>query len=388
MSEPLTIAMIGCGGMMGGHVCGYRTLWEKGLRDFRIVACCDIRPEAANTMAGQIAEFQGSRPAVYTSVEELLDRETNLRACDISVLHREHHTVACLCLQAGKHVTVEKPLSITMRAGKLMLDTAAAAGVKLHVAENYRRAVSERANNWAIKSGRIGEPWMLFWIDAGLRLWYWTWREHRMDAGAGWTLDGGVHFADLFRYHVGPVEEVYAVTRSFWPYRYSEREPLGGDLISVDVEDTMIAILKFEGMSTVGQWTLTSQCHGAGFGKRAIYGSEGMLDWSQGLKTDSIELSREELEAEFRKSLTEEQREQFFPRGIEDTVAHELKEFIDACLYDMPMETDGLEGYKAEAICYAVYESAATGRPVRVAEVETLAVEEYQRDINESLGFL
>jgi len=388
MSEPLNLALIGCGSMMGGHVRGYRALWEHDLRDFRIVACCDVRRDAAEAMAGQIAEFQGARPAVYAGVDDLLDRQADLQACDVSVLHREHHTVACACLRAGKHVTIEKPLSITMRAGKLMLDAAAEAGVKLHVAENYRRAPSERAHNWVIKSGRIGEPWMVYWIDAGLRLWYWTWREHRMDAGAGWTLDGGVHFADMFRYHLGPVEQVYAVTRAFWPYRYAEREPLGGDLIEVDVEDAMIAILQFERPQMVGQWTLCSECRGGGFGKRAVYGSEGMLDWSAGLRTEGVELSREELVAEFMGSLSEEDRERFFPRGIEDTVAHELKEFVDACLHGAPMETDGLEGYKAQAICYAVYESAATGQPVKVADVEALAVEEYQRDINESLGLI
>jgi len=384
--DQLNIAMIGCGGMMGAHVNGFRELWNRDLRNFRIVACCDIRREAAEAFADQVAEFQGSRPAVYTDVETLLAKQSDLDACDISVAHRQHHLVAVPCLQAGKHVTIEKPLAITMRAGKLMLDAAAQAGVKLHVAENYRRALSERANNWAIKSGRIGEPWMVFWIDAGLRRWYWTWREHRMEAGAGWTLDGGVHFADLFRYHIGPVKEVYAVTRAFWPHRYRDESDLTAGLIDVDVEDAMIAILKFEGVPAVGQWTLTSACLGEGWGKRAVFGSEGMLDWSMGLRAGDVNLSRGELEAEFLASLSEDERERYFPRGIFDTIAHELKEFIEAVLYDAPMETDGLEGYKAEAICYSVYESATTGRPVNVADVEALAVEEYQRDINESLG--
>lgn len=386
MADQLNIALIGCGGMMGGHVNAYRELRAKGFDDFRIVACCDVRPDAARAYADRIGEFQKPKPAVYSSVEDLLARQDDLRACDISVLHREHHVVAAMCAEAGKHVTIEKPLAITMRAGKAMLDACAAAGVKLHVAENYRRALSERANNWAIKTGRIGEPWMVYWIDAGLRLWYWTWREHRMDAGAGWTLDGGVHFADMFRYHIGPVEEAYAVTRAFWPHRYEQADPLGGKIIDVDVEDCMIAILKFEGAPTVGQWTLASACHGGGFGRRAVYGSEGCLDWGAGLKSGDAEMDRQALEAAFMKSLGDDEREVYFPFGIMDTVAHELKEFIDAVLRGAPMETDGLEGYKAEAICYAVYESAATGRPVKTADVEALKVEEYQKDINAALG--
>lgn len=386
MSEPLSIGLIGCGGMMGGHVSAYRELWERDVRDFRIVACCDVRREAAERMAEEIAEFQGTRPAVYADVAELLEREPDMQACDISVVHREHHTVAVACLSAGKHVTIEKPLAITMRAARQILDAAERAGVKLQVAENYRRSLRERSNNWVIKEGRIGEPWMVFWIDAGLRLWYWAWREHRMEAGAGWTLDGGVHFADLFRYHIGPVETVYAVTRAFWPYRYEQREPLGGRLIEVDVEDAMMAILQFEGRETVAEWTLTSQCRGWQWGRRAVYGSEGCLDWDRGLKTETLELSQDELHNEFMQSLSDEERERLFPRGIHNSVAHELKEFIDACLYGAPMETDGVEGYRAQAVCFAVYESHATGEAVRVADVEALAVEEYQRDINEALG--
>ncbi len=386
MSDCLNFALIGCGGMMRAHLRGFAQLWEHDIRNFRIVACCDINQDAANSLADDVAEFQGTRPDVYTSVDDLLDRADNIDACDISVLHREHHTVAVPCLQAGKHVLIEKPLGITMRAAKAILDAAAEAGVKLGVAENYRRAPHERAIQWAIEQGRIGEPWMVFWIDAGLRLWYWTWREHRMEAGAGWTLDGGVHFADLFRYHIGPVDEAYAVTRKFWPYRYSQREPLGGDLIEVDVEDCMIAILKFQRPEVVGQWTLTSEARGLQWGRRAIYGSEGCIDWSEGLRTDKLNIALGDLVTEFMSAIDADTREKMFPRGITDSVAQELNEFVEACLYDRDLETDGLEGYKAEAICYAVYESAQTGRPVKVADVEALSIEEYQRDINESLG--
>ena len=80
MSETLNLAMIGCGGMMGAHARGYRALWEKDIRNFRILACCDVRREAAEAMADQIADFQGQRPAVYETVEALLEGEADLQA--------------------------------------------------------------------------------------------------------------------------------------------------------------------------------------------------------------------------------------------------------------------------------------------------------------------
>ena len=148
----------------------------------------------------------------------------------------------------------------------------------------------------------------------------------------------------------------------------------------------MVAILQFENSPAVGNWLLTSQARGKQWSTRVLHGSEGALDWREGLFCGDLHVPRDKLEAEFMEALDEETRERYFPRGITDTVAHELKEFIDAVLYDAPMETDGLEGYKAEAVCLAAYESASAGRPVRVAEVEELAIEHYQGPINEALG--
>jgi len=385
MSDVLTIGMIGCGGMMGAHRRGYEALWNAGLRDFRIVACCDIDPARATSMAQEIATFQGTTPTVYSGVETMLGKEPDLAAVDISTVHREHHTVALPCFEAGKHVTIEKPLAITMRAGKLMLDAAEKAGTRFQVAENYRRAPEQRAIKWAVSSGRIGDVRMLFWVDVRERLWYWTWREHRQQAGGGWPLDGGVHFADLFRFHIGPVESLYAEVRTFFPKRYLDRESLSGEMVDVDVEDTTIADMRFAG-DVVGSWISTSAAPGWEFGGRAIYGSEGTVQWGRGLKSRSEELTMAQLIDQYMGQLDEDSKQKLFPGGVTDTVATELHEFIQACLHGGVIETDGLEGYKAMAICFALYESHALGAPVSLQDIEDLRHETYQADLNEGLG--
>jgi hypothetical protein len=45
-----------------------------------------------------------------------------------------------------------------------------------------------------------------------------------------------------------------------------------------------------------------------------------------------------------------------------------------------------MEGYRAEAVSIALYESAWLGRPVDLADVERLEVEGYQAEINQGLG--
>lgn len=384
MSERVRIGMVGCGGMAGAHRKGYQTLWEHGLRTFEVIAACDMDEGRAVKMADDVAAFQGKRPVVYADVEKMLSAEKTLTAVDIGATHRAHHTLAVACLEAGKHVTIEKPLAITLRAGKMIVEAAERAGVVLQVAENYRRSPEQRAIRWALRSGRIGKIRMIYWIDVGERLWYWTWREHRDQAGGGWSLDGGVHFADLFRYHVGNVRSLYAAVKAYHPIRYRNREPLE-DPVEVDVEDTTIAVLHFDD-DVLGQWTSTSAAPGFPFNQRVVYGEAGSIRWGEGLQSRTERLTMEQLVQEHQASLSEEEKERLFPRGITETVATELKEFVDAVLYGTPVETDGVEGYKAEAISIALYESAWSGKPVDLADVEALRVEGYQAEINRGLG--
>lgn len=384
MADRLTLGMVGCGGMAGAHRKGYQALWERGIRNFEIVATCDLARERAEKMADEVSAFQGKRPKAYATLKEMLKGEPGVAAVDISTVHREHHALAVACIEAGKHVTIEKPLGITMRAAKLILDAADEAGAVLQVAENYRRAPEERAANWALQEGRIGNVRMILWIDVGERLWYWAWREHKHQAGGGWPLDGGVHFADLFRYHVGEVRTVYAGVRACNPIRYKKHETLE-EPVEVDVDDTSLAVLTFDN-GVLGQWISTSAAPGHKFSQRVVYGDLGSFHWTEGLRTRTEQLTVEQLRAQYLDALDADERERLFPRGITDTVAIELKEFVDAVLLGTEVETDGLEGYKSEAVCLALYESAFLGQPVHVAQIERCELEGYQSEINQGLG--
>jgi predicted dehydrogenase len=265
-----------------------------------------------------------------------------------------------------------------------MLDSAAKAGTVFQVAENYRRSPEYRAINWAIKSGRIGKPRLMYWIDVGERRWYWSWREHRAEAGGGWILDGGVHHADLFRYHVGEVETVSARVATFDPMRYRNEETLQ-DPVRVDVEDSIMAVLTFHG-GALGEWSSTSAAPGEGFSRHGVYGDEGSLIFGGGLQTRDECLTMKQLVRKYMASLSAQEKERWFPGGVTDTVATELEEFFRAVRGGPQVEITGMEGYKDQAICEAVYESHALGAAVRVADIEALKLENYQRDLNQALG--
>lgn len=388
MGETLRIGLIGCGGMMGAHVKnGYAALSAAGYKAFEIVACCDVFSENAGKMAGAIAEWQGRKPQVYSQVDQLLSEERGLDAVDIVVTHSDHHRVAVPCIEAGKHVIIEKPLALTLRAGRKILDAAQARRVVLAVAENYRRSPVHRTVNWALQSGRVGRLRQLYWVDCRERLWYWGWRDEVDKAGGGWSLDGGVHFTDLMRYHLGPAARVTALSRQYNTLRYRNHEKKEGE-IQATIEDTTMALIEFESGVT-GVWVESIATPGKPLGTHIVYGDLGSLDFNDGLKLrDQAEATTvDALKEEFFRQLGEEEKRRLFPWGLQDGVAQEIHEFIEACLHGGSVETDGLEGYKAQAMCMAVYESQALGgQPVDMRRIEGLEIEAYQAALNRSVG--
>ena len=385
MAERIRMAMLGCGGISRSHVRGLEKLWKNDLKIFDVVAACDIVEEKATERAEQIEEFQGTAPRIYTDVEDMLAKESGLDAVDICSVHRTHHDLAVPCLEARKHVIIEKPLAVTMRTCRLIVDSAQQNGVVLAVAENYRRTPVHRAVNWAIRRGMIGKPRILIWQDVVEFLRTWGWRDLKDQAGAGWVLDGGVHYTDLFRYELGAeAQEVYAVSKAYMPYRFENPDAMEGR-VDVTVEDTTFAVIKFEG-DIIVQWTTCRAAPGKGFGGHVIHGSEGSIDLSGNVANREGTIDAKQLQTTFMESITADEKEKLFPSGITDTMAIELKDFADAIFTGSTPEVDGIEGLKDEAICLAVLESSWLNKPVAVSDVENCKIENYQREINESLG--
>ncbi|MEM3018750.1 MAG: Gfo/Idh/MocA family oxidoreductase [Candidatus Bathyarchaeia archaeon] len=376
--EKLTIALIGCGGIAYSHVNGYRDLYTRHLRCFEIKALCDLSEENAKEKRRLIEGFQPSPPRIYKDVEKMLKNE-GLDAVDICLPHNLHHTIALRCLEAGLHVIIEKPLGITMRAAKKILDGAEKHGRMLAVAENYRRSPENRAIWWAVRQGFIGTPRMVIWISSGWGPRPWGWREDKFVAGGSWVFDGGVHLADLDRYQLGmEASEVYAMNETFDP----EKEG-----VKVTVDDMTMAIIRY-GERAYAQWLWTRAAPGFDVHMRVLYGSKGALtdrelrvQGRESVETKGIGT----LIGEMRGSLKPEELEKWFPGGITDTIATELYDFYDSIVNHRSPEVDGREAYKDMAIPIAFYEAALLKKPVMVKDVEELRVEAYQKEINEKL---
>ncbi len=377
--EKLSIALVGCGSIANAHVNGYKDLYTRGLRVFDIKAVCDVSNQNAEEKVEAISRFQEDKPKIYTELEDIL-KEESLDAVDICLPHNVHHDVASRCLGEGLHVIIEKPLGITMRTAKIIIDAAEKHRRTLAVAENYRRSPENRAVWWAIRQDLIGKPRMIIWAASGWGPRPWGWREDKFVAGGSWVFDGGVHLADLDRYHLGmEALQVYSVNDTFDPLKEG---------VKVTVDDMTMAIIQYENR-VYAQWLWTRAAPAKDINMRVIYGSKGSLT------SEDLQIQKEgyverysirTIVEKMTKSLKTEGQEKWFPKGAGDTFATELYDFYDSVINKRKPEVDGWEAYKDMAIPLGFYESAVLGKPVKIKDVEGLRIEEYQKEINEKLS--
>ncbi|MBW3622998.1 MAG: Gfo/Idh/MocA family oxidoreductase, partial [Armatimonadetes bacterium] len=102
---PAKVGILGSGAISGKYLEN-----SKKFDAFEVVACADVRPEAAQSRA----EEYGVRGC---GVEELLgDPEVEI-VINLTP-HRTHGEVGLQVLDSGKHVYNEKPLAVPLEHGK------------------------------------------------------------------------------------------------------------------------------------------------------------------------------------------------------------------------------------------------------------------------------
>lgn len=382
-SDTVRFGVIGCGLFAERHLRGYKALHQHKVKGIQIAAVCDLEHKKAEKYAKAVGEFQ-KVPAVYDNVEEMLKNET-LDAADVITSHPGHHTATIACLEAGLHVNVEKPFAITLKAGRKMLQTAKDKGRILASAEHARRFLSNRAMNWAVNQKcMIGRPRMMFaqYTLYSLDVIVGTpWRHKKILGGGGWIVDGEVHYMDELRYYFGEVKQVYAQIRNYERLRYINAKNKTGPVDS-EVEDTCMAVLTFEnGMLATHTWTLAAL--GQGFGHRRYYGSEGSIDNQELVLKNGKRIPFSKIQKEFMESLSDEEKEKLFPHDIINLQALAIYDLYNAIVNDTQPEVTGMDGYKAQAICEAMYESAYIGEAVRVADVESGKIDNFQSEIDQ-----
>ncbi|WP_460798807.1 Gfo/Idh/MocA family protein [Microbacterium sp. GXF0217] len=232
----LSTAIIGCGVIGRTHVEAVLQLVDS----LALTALVDVDRARADALADVVEESIGSRPAVYSTVQELVaaDAPQLVVVATPSGLHVEQAVVA---LEAGAHVLIEKPLDVDLVRARRLADAAAAAasrGQVCSVISQHRFDPSSQIVRAAIADGGFGR------LTSGLATVPWWRSQEYYDSGdwrGTWALDGGgalmnqgVHTVDLLVWFLGRPVTVSA-----------EIALLAHE--GVEVEDTAVATLTFDG---------------------------------------------------------------------------------------------------------------------------------------------
>jgi predicted dehydrogenase len=126
-AKPLTVALVGCGKIADGHVEEIQKMPERA----RVVAVCDREL----LMAEQMATRYGI-PAFYDSYPAMLER-ARPDVVHITTPPASHVALTRAAIDAGCHVYVEKPLTLSYADSKALVDYAARAGRQLTVGYTY-----------------------------------------------------------------------------------------------------------------------------------------------------------------------------------------------------------------------------------------------------------
>ncbi|MDX3659950.1 Gfo/Idh/MocA family oxidoreductase [Streptomyces sp. ID05-26A] len=263
------------------------------------------------------AEFGGTP---MTSLDDAFEHVDAVSVCLPSGAHADTTVRA---LQAGKHVVVEKPIDVTLKAADRIIAVERASGRTVAVISQRRFQAEPAAAHRAISQGALGR------ITSGIAestLWrpqeYYDakpWRGTWALDGGGALMNQGVHAVDLLLWLMGEPVEVLARSACLAHER-------------IEVEDTVAAVVTFAS-GALGTITATTAAHPGLPVRVAVHGDRG-----------SVVIGDD--------------------GSVEDAHLAQYHDFLAAARDGRPPLVGTEDGRRALAVVLAVYESARTGTPV------------------------
>jgi predicted dehydrogenase len=418
VASPVQLAIVGCGGMGRRHLAGLGELARSGDRSVDLVAVCDLNLQNGEDLADEALQLLGRRPKVFQNSATMAMETDGLEAASCTTDTGSHHIAATALLNLGLHTLCEKPLALTIRGCRTIIDAADRNQRILSVAENFRRDPMNRLVRALLDDGAIGER--QFIMETAIRgrdsLFITPWRHQKLTGTL--TLDAGVHSADILQYYFGNPISAYGQARLYERTRYVRNaDGPGGyyakwapglpDHVEATGEDAIFGLITFE-QQTLGQWTDHYAGHGEPFHKRLVFGTKGSIEAPGDRNGNPVRLVLDDGTDIFDErvlsyapsyrldpiaaALFEKDRPWTYSFDFASTdrklLALEYHEFASCIRDGLKPEVGGAEALRAVALVYALFESQATGGAISVAEVETSEVDAYQREIDEHLGLV
>jgi UDP-N-acetyl-2-amino-2-deoxyglucuronate dehydrogenase len=361
VNDRARIALVGAGviGAVHGEVISQ-------LADhLELVAVADVHPDRAERLAAE----RGGK--VFASLTDAL-AAVPIDIVVVCTPTGRHGEVAIEALQAGKHVIIEKPAETTVAKADLIIDAQRKADKLVAVISQHRFDRSTEIALAAIENGELGR------LTTGIASIDWWRGQTYYDSGdwrGTWELDGGgalmnqgVHTVDLLVATMGRPVEVFAYTGTIAHQR-------------IEVEDAAVAVVRFEN-GALGVLHATTAAYPGLSARLQVHGDQGSIVIDNDLLT-FIHTTPQGSEAEERSygspsdSINQLDRydlsEQAGPvaggtAGGLSPVAHrrQYENFLAALAGKEPVRVDLETNRRSIGVITGVYESARTGKSVRL----------------------
>ena len=341
-------ALIGCGRIAVNHV---KAVANNGL-DF--VAMCDIDDGKFQIMLDKAGCGDFPETARYADYSQMLADHPEIELVAIATESGNHASIALDCIDAGKHLIIEKPIALSMADADEIVRRAAEKGVKVSACHQNRFNVAVQELRKALEAGRFGG------LSHGSIHVRWNRGRSYYDQApwrGTWAQDGGtlmnqcIHGIDLLRWMMGDdVVEVFGQTRQrFHDY--------------LEAEDVGVAVVKFAN-GAVGTVEGTSNVYPKNLEETLyVFGETGTVKIG-GTSTNNIDVwdFADEDEADAANKGLQEATSNVYGNGHTSLYA----DVIDAITNDRAPYVDAVAGRNALEMVLAIYKSQKTGQPVKL----------------------
>jgi predicted dehydrogenase len=355
--DRVRLAIVGCGNISQLNAPGY-------LQHPRcdVVALCDTDPQRAERRARE----WGITPLVYSDFTQVLD-DRAVDAVELLTPTWLHADQIVAALAAGKHVSCQKPLAITLAEADRIADAVARARTTFRVTENFLYYPPIVKAKELLDAGVIGEPSLvrihttraaditggIMELDPDAMVW-------RRDPGrnpGGPLYDDGVHKYATAAFWIGEIGDISAIVTH------------GAELLA---ETPAAAMWRFKGRDCLGIIDYTASAEmtiRARYYKAdeffEIHGSRGiiwvtrctgeMLDMPPVVLLRGTETVSYQVPADWR-------------LGFDGAAA----DFVDSLLAGRQPEQDVHTAKHILSVPLAIYEASRIGRPVAPAPLARL----------------
>lgn len=264
MSRIIRIGIIGSGGIARSHASAY-----KKLLNVEIVAVADSMEGRAQAF---IEQEQLLGAVAFEDHKKLL--EMDLDGVSICTPNFAHHETSINALNAGKHVLVEKPMSVTLQQSIEMVEAAELSGKMLTVGFQPRYDPNMSLIKDIVQSGKLGNVYFVE-TGGGRRRGMPGGTFIRKDlAGAGAMADIGCYSLDMALHALGYPKPL--TVSAYTSNHFGTNPKYHNEAAGFEVEDFGVAMIRLEG-DIVLNYKISWAMHMDTLGATMFLGTDGGL---------------------------------------------------------------------------------------------------------------